>query len=207
MRRLIAGGLLAALLVPGPATGALYRWVDEDDVVHYTTERESIPAARRADAVEIEHPQPRTGPVPATTGPAGTAPPQTEPSATPAGTQVIQFSPGGPIAVPARLNGVPLVLLVDTGADRTVISPAAMARAGFEVRGEAVSITGVTGTAAATLASVPELDVAGARLGPLAVVVHDSGLQGADGLLGRDVLDAFTFTVDAALGRATLAPR
>jgi hypothetical protein len=28
-----------------------------------------------------------------------------------------------------------------------------------------------------------------------------------DGLLGRDVLDAFTLTVDTVAGRATLTPR
>jgi hypothetical protein len=31
--------------------------------------------------------------------------------------------------------------------------------------------------------------------------------QSADGLLGRDVLDAFTLTVDAATQRAILLPR
>jgi hypothetical protein len=38
-------------------------------------------------------------------------------------------------------------------------------------------------------------------------VVHALPGQSADGLLGRDVLDAFTVTVDAASQRATLVPR
>ena len=58
---------------------------------------------------------------------------------------------------------------------------------------------------------VPQLDVAGARIGPLAVIVHalfaDGRSVAADGLLGRDVLDAFTLTVDPVAGRATLTPR
>jgi len=58
---------------------------------------------------------------------------------------------------------------------------------------------------------VPLLDVAGARIGPLAVIVHALPAAGRfeaiDGLLGRDALDAFTLTVDAASGRATLTPR
>jgi hypothetical protein len=37
--------------------------------------------------------------------------------------------------------------------------------------------------------------------------VHDAGLGGLDGLLGRDVLDAFTVTIDTAGGRAMLVPR
>jgi predicted aspartyl protease len=115
---------------------------------------------------------------------------------------------GGPLIVSALLNGTPLTLLVDTGADRTLISPTAMARAGFDLRqGTPVNIRGVTGDAVATLVSVPRLDVAGARVGPVAVVVHPLAGQSVDGLLGRDVLDAFTVTVDAASQRATLTPR
>ena len=114
---------------------------------------------------------------------------------------------GGPLVVDASLNGVPLRLVLDTGADRTLISPAAMARAGFDASGSTqVHIRGVTGDAVATLVSVPGLDVAGTRVGPVAVVVHALPGQGADGLLGRDVLDAFTLTVDAAAQRATLDP-
>ena len=57
------------------------------------------------------------------------------------------------------------------------------------------------------LLTVPSIDVAGSRVGPVALLVHDAGLNGIDGLLGRDVLDAFTVTIDTAAGRATLTPR
>jgi hypothetical protein len=39
------------------------------------------------------------------------------------------------------------------------------------------------------------------------VIVLDVGVAGVDGLLGRDVLDHFTLTVDTARGQATLVPR
>jgi hypothetical protein len=65
----------------------------------------------------------------------------------------------------------------------------------------------VTGSSIAQVVTVPLLDVAGTRLGPLSLLVHDIGLGVADGLLGRDVLDAFTVTIDTAAGRATLTPR
>ena len=68
-------------------------------------------------------------------------------------------------------------------------------------------IRGVTGDAVAPLVSVPRLDLAGTRVGPIAVVVHALTAPGVDGLLGRDVLDAFTLTVDAASQRAILMPR
>jgi hypothetical protein len=49
--------------------------------------------------------------------------------------------------------------------------------------------------------------VAGAQLGPVVVVVHEVPAPGLDGLLGRDLLNAFTLTVDPASGHATLTPR
>jgi hypothetical protein len=39
------------------------------------------------------------------------------------------------------------------------------------------------------------------------VIVLDTPTEQLDGLLGRDVLDSFTLTVDSAAGRATLVPR
>lgn len=186
-------GLLAALVcVTAPATAQLYRWTDAGGTVYYTTDLASIPSAYRESARDIGAPTP--GPPGPTSAPepAGVAIPYT----------------GGPLVVDAWLNGVPLRLLLDTGADRTLISPAAMSRAGFSVAaGPTVQIRGVTGNAVAPLVSVPRLDLAGSRVGPLAVVVHDLTGDDVDGLLGRDVLDSFTLTVDAASERAILAPR
>jgi clan AA aspartic protease (TIGR02281 family) len=128
-----------------------------------------------------------------------------EPAAPPGA--VIPYN-GGPLIVDAAINGVALRLLVDTGAERTLLTHDALARVGIDVSaGTPVQIRGVTGDAAATLVSIPRLDVAGTRIGPLAVIVHTIVGQNVDGLLGRDVLDGFTVTVDAAARRATLVPR
>jgi predicted aspartyl protease len=188
--------VLAVVLVlaaAAPAAAALYRWTAADGTIHYTSDPESIPEARRAAAVEIGHPAARPAPPPPAPAPPGV---------------VVPFVRGGAVVVDARLNGVPLRLLLDTGADRTVIAPGALARAGIDgARGAPVRITGVTGSAAATLVAVPGLDVAGVHVGPLAVIAHAVPGETLDGLLGRDVLDAFTVTFDAAGGRATLVPR
>lgn len=174
------------------AEAALYRWVDDKGVIHYTGERDAIPEAYRGTAQVLDHPSAR-------------AP---QPSASPAPGAVVPFAPGAPVMVDAFLNGVPLRLLLDTGADRTVISPAALGRAGIDVTaGTPVRITGVTGSTSASLVGVQRLDVAGAQVGPLAVVAHAVPGDGLDGLLGRDVLDAFTVTFDASGNRATLTPR
>ncbi|MGH2358538.1 MAG: retropepsin-like aspartic protease [Candidatus Limnocylindria bacterium] len=182
------------LLLPGETAAELYRWQGPDGTTYYTGDLESIPPAHRASARAIGHPGPRSSTPPAP--PAARA------------TTVIPFSTGAPVVVDAFLNGVPLRLMLDTGADRTVLSHDVVERAGYSLAGGTpVSIHGVTGTAAATLLNVPRLDVAGARVGPLAIVVHSIRGVSVDGLLGRDVLDAFTITVDGAANRATLVPR
>jgi hypothetical protein len=183
------------VLLASPAWAQLYRWTDAAGTVYYTTDLATIPAAYRDSARDIGAPQP--------------GPPQ--PSPPPASAGVVIPYTGGPLMVDASINGVPLRLLLDTGADRTLISPVAMARAGFDVtRGTPVQLRGVTGDAVAVLVSVPRLDLAGTRVGPVAVIVHTVNAltgQSVDGLLGRDVLDAFTLTVDSAGQRAILVPR
>ena len=165
--------------------------MDDKGVVHYTSERDAIPEAFRAVAQALDHPHPRAS----------------EPSASPSGA-VVPFPSGAPVMVEAFLNGVALRLLLDTGAERTVISPAALGRAGIDVSvGMPVRITGVAGSTSAVMIAVQRLDVAGAQVGPLAIVAHAVPGDWLDGLLGRDVLDAFTVTFDASENRATLTPR
>src|SRR5919108_2234495 len=106
--------LLVVLTLATPSAAGLFRWTSPDGAVHYTSDPESIPEAYRAGAVDVGAPAPNPTPPP-TPAPAGT---------------VLPFGGGGPVVVQARLNGVALSLLLDTGADRTVIAPAALARAG-----------------------------------------------------------------------------
>jgi hypothetical protein len=188
----VLAALATLLLLVPPAAAQLYRWTDATGTVHYTTDPATIPPAFRDSAQDIGAPTP--GPI--------VAPP-------PPPSRVIEIPyTGGPMVVGAVLNGVTLRLIVDTGADRTLISPAAMARAGFDPgAGTPVQVRGVTGEAAATLVRVPRLDIGGTPVGPVAVVVHTLAADGVDGLLGRDVLDAFTVTVDAVARRALLIPR
>lgn len=184
-RALIA--VLAAVLALAPAVHAeVYHWTDRDGVEHYTTTASRIPERYRAGVRVIDTPAPAVDQVP---GPAGT----------------VLSAGGGPIMAEAHLNGVPLTLVVDTGASRTVIAPAALQRAGVDLAtARVIRIVGVTGSTEAREVVVPRLDVAGAQIGPLTVIAHDVPGLPAHGLLGRDVLDHFVLTVDAARGRATL---
>ena len=188
--------LAGCCCLAAPAAGDLYRWTDAEGTVHYTADLASIPPTFRDTATPLNTPQARPIPPPTANEPVA-----------------LKVSPGAPITVEARLNGVGLTLIVDTGADRTVISPEVIERAGLAGgAGRSVQVIGVTGTSTATLVTLPLLDVAGARIGPIVVVAHAlpstfRGSDAVDGLLGRDVLDAFTLSVDTASGRATLTPR
>jgi hypothetical protein len=53
---------------------------------------------------------------------------------------------------------------------------------------------------------VNSVEVGGARVAPLLVVIHDSDLKGAEGLLGRDFLANFNVTIDSKEQLVTLAP-
>ncbi len=196
MKRWLGAAILLALATPAHA--ALYRWVDTSGVTYYTSERDAIPEQYRASAQKLDAPSARTA-EPATAA--------ASPAASPTSGATVPLPSGAPIMVDALLNGVRLRLVLDTGADRTVISPAALGRAGIDTTGATpFRISGVTGSSSAALVNVPRLDIAGAQVGPLGVVAF--AVPGEfDGLLGRDVLDAFTVTFDPAQNRATLTPR
>ena len=185
--------LALAALAP-PAVAGLYQWTDADGVRHYTSDLASIPPAYRPGVRDIGSPRPRPAPPAETRRAVG-------------GEAKIARS-AAPIVVAAEINGVALKLIVDTGADRTMLVPSAVARAGLSAEGgPPVRIIGVTGSAIATELIVAQMDVAGVRVGPLPVIVHQAPVDTADGLLGRDVLDFFTLTVDSTTGRAILEPR
>src|SRR2546430_15704468 len=107
MRAALAVLLVLAMATPSGA--GLFRWTAPDDAIHYTSDPESIPEKYRAAAVDVGAPAPNPTP-PAPPVPAGTGPP---------------FGGGGPGGGQGRPNGGALRLLPDTGADRTVRTPAA----------------------------------------------------------------------------------
>lgn len=123
------------------------------------------------------------------------------------GTTVIPFTPGRPIYVEVGVNGRTRARLVlDTGADSTVIAPSVLRAAGLSFTGHS-TIRGVTGQATVEVYEVASLEVGNSRVGPLKVLAHGAADPTADGLLGRDFLDRFTVTIDNAAGRVTLSPK
>lgn len=185
--------VLAAALVPALASGEVYRWVDADGTLHYASGLERVPERYRGKAELVPaSPAPDPPPVPAPVS---------------AATR-IAFTPGHPILVSARIGGAgPVTLVLDTGADRTLVAPSALQALGIggSAAGRA-EITGVTGSAHADVIWVTSIEVEQARVGPLAVIAHDPGLGMAQGLLGRDFLGQFRVTIDSQKGVVTLLP-
>jgi len=199
--------LLIALALPATAAAQTYRWTDAQGGVNYSQGLYSVPEPYRANARIVGGSDP--APAAATTAAPGATPGAATPGAAPgqAGTR-IQFTPGRPIMVSARINGGGTAdLMLDTGAQVTVINPRVLAALGVSMRSAQRSMLhGVTGSADALTVTVDSIDVQGAQAGPLQIVSHDAG-SGGDGLLGRDFLDRFMVNIDNAAGVVTLTPR
>jgi len=192
MRRRLAALLLLALLVPGTASGQVYRWVDEEGTLHFTSGLDRVPPRYRETAELVP------------------SSPSAEPE-TPdpvAAVSRITFTPGSPIFVNARINGAgPIILILDTGADRTLVAPAALRALGIATEGAGrAELTSVTGTRQVEVVWVTSVEVERARVGPLQVIAHDAELGQAHGLLGRDFLERFRVTIDSQSGVVTLTP-
>lgn len=202
MRRALPVALsLSALLAACPlaARAEIYRYVDEKGQASYVDGIENVPERFRRAATPIGM---RNAPV--ATAPAGGG------AAKPSGAAVIKYTPGQRIVVDVKINGTfTAKLLLDTGADRTMISPRTLQAAGVTINRPVASgrITGATGTDKIDYVVVDSLEVGEARVGKMPVASYELAGDGGEGLLGRDFLDQFKVTIDAAAGEVHLAPK
>jgi hypothetical protein len=193
VRAALAIGLAALLVLPSTGSAQMLRWEDAEGTVHFSNAPDAhrSPAEAAADAAVI--PDDRAGP----------------PVARAALTR-IRFAPGAPIVVSARISDAasPVSLILDTGADRTMVAPQALWRIGIStLNAPRAMIKGVTGLSHGDVVHVSSVQVGEARVGPLPIVAHDADLKHAEGLLGRDFLEHFTVTIDAREQVVTLAPK
>jgi hypothetical protein len=193
----ITAVLMAILLLPPLTSAQVYRWED-DGALHFSNSYERIPESQRAQFGP---------PPPVSVETADPASSTANPASSSAVTR-IPYTPGSPILVSASIGGTgSLTLILDTGADRTMVSPGALGRLGIPVGdGLPARIKGVTGTAEGSMVQVASVEVGQAKVGPLRILVHDAELK-ADGLLGRDFLEHFTVTIDSKERQVTLAPK
>jgi predicted aspartyl protease len=198
---LTLGVVLAAL--PQAGRAEIFRYTDERGQNSYVEGLENVPERYRSAAVPMGFRS-----VPA-------LPPSTKDAAAAArpggGTTLIKYTPGQRIMVDVKINGgFSTQLLLDTGADRTMISPRVLTAAGVSITKPVATgqITGVTGTDKISYVVVDSLEVGEAKVGKMPVGSYElAGTGTGDGLLGRDFLDQFKMTVDATRGEVTLAPK
>jgi Aspartyl protease/Domain of unknown function (DUF4124) len=207
---MLAALALGAVAPPCPAHAQLYRWVNEQGEVHFTQGLENIPERFRAGARLLGYPE-AAPPGPA---PAPGAPPATGEEARPGAPVVrggarIPFTPGSPILVTVRINGLRTVRLVlDTGAEHTLIHTRTLAAIGVDpTGGRPITVMGVTGAADGRYVGLESLEVGEASVAPLGVIAYDLLLREGDGLLGRDFLDRFKVSVDIEARVVILSPR
>jgi hypothetical protein len=90
-----------------------------------------------------------------------------------------------------------------------MISPRTLLAAGVAITRPIATgqITGATGTDKIDYVVVESLEVGAARVGKMPVGSYELAGNAGEGLLGRDFLDQFKVTMDAAAGEVHLAPK
>lgn len=196
--------LVAITLVLGvvaPASAQFFRWTDEHGVNHYTEGIDGVPERYRATATPLTY---RNTPA----APPETAAASGKPQAT--GVTTIQYTPGQPIMVDVRLNDSATArLMLDTGADRTLVSPRALVAAGVSLARVVAraQVAGVTGTDQVDYVIIDSIAVGDARVGRMPIAAYEMPQAPGDGLLGRDFLDQFHVQIDSTRGVVTLSPK
>lgn len=174
----------------------MYYWIDDQRIQNYSARIENIPKEYRSKAQLLSLP------------PAPPAPPDLKPSPPIKGPTRIPFSPGSPVLVQAKINGLgPFTLILDTGAERTMISPSVLSRLGLATENEPpIILRGVTGAGFANRVWIDFIEIGETRVGPLLIAVYPLDLKGAQGLLGRDFLSNLNLTIDSKEKVVTLTP-
>ena len=119
----------------------------------------------------------------------------------------LAFGDNGPrMTVPVQIAGAgPYDFVIDTGAQRTVISRELASKLGLAV-GRTVRLTGMTGTETVGTVVIPSISVStlgGERIeAPALAAVH----LGASGMLGIDALQGHALAIDFDNQRMTIAP-
>jgi predicted aspartyl protease len=108
------------------------------------------------------------------------------------------------MTVPVRINGAgPFAFMVDTGAQRTVLTHAVARKLALAPAGQAVLVS-VAGTDTVDIVHVRELMLGSRRFADLETpLVDDAGLE-AEGILGLDSLQGQRVTIDFAANRLTI---
>ena len=122
------------------------------------------------------------------------------------------FSRGRLIPVPVRLahgsESHRATMALDTGARRTVVTPAVARELGFDAEdlGSTTRIVSATGPASASLVRLDSVSVLGLRVTGLRVVCFPlARALGIEGVLGLDFLNRFRVVIDGPTETVTIS--
>jgi predicted aspartyl protease len=110
------------------------------------------------------------------------------------------------MTVPVMINGQgPFDFVIDTGADRTVVSRELADRLGLPIAGRA-RLHAMGGTAEVRLVKIDQVDVSTNRKRNIKAAALEARYLGADGLLGIDSLKGQRIVMDFVAGTMKLQP-
>lgn len=190
IRYYIALTILALLFLASPSlTADLFRWEDENGVVHFTDNQHNIPKQFLDKVTRIKSPPPSKAPE------------------TPLFNQRSSIplkEIGTAAVVQVKLNDRALGnFIVDTGASYTVISRATARRLAIDLKKELpkIRLQTANGMIDVPLVELDSIEVGGMRVGDLMAAVHDfSHDRSVSGLLGLNFLSHFRIDIDTKNG-------
>lgn len=178
------------LLTLVPADAEIYKWVDRDGRVHFTDTTAGIPPEYR------NHIEEKTSTAPAL-----------QPTAAPTSYKIPLRRAGNAMLVEAVVDSTrPARLLLDTGAEFTVLSTAVARSLALNVKDAAVvPLRSASGEFFAPMMKVQSITVGEAAVHDVEVIIHDA-TPGLDGLLGMSFLDNFLVTISGSDHKLILTP-
>ena len=201
MLRVLHLSCVLVLLLLAPGYAQIYKWVDRDGRVHFTDTIAGIPPEyrRRIEEKASNAPALSAEPVPPRPTPERSAIASTPaaPTSAHAGYTVPLRRDGNARIVEAVVDGtVRMQLLLDTGAEFTVLSTAAARSLSLNLSNTAViPLRSASGVFFAPMTKVQAMTVGDATVHDVEVIVHDA-TPGLDGLLGMSFLDHFSLTIE-----------
>lgn len=200
----------AALCAAEPVRAEIYKWVDGDGDIHFTTDLSKVPAGQRSGAEEGARERERSSVIQRHSSSPVAVPARRAPGRSArAGqkTYTIPIPPGGVnLPVMVQLNDrVMAPFIIDTGASDVAIPRSVAEQLGIEIGPDTLTkryrtANGVIDAAVVTLDSV---SLGGARVEDVQASVSDSL---PTGLLGLSYFNHFHYQVDSARGLVHLTP-
>ena len=212
LARLLLAAPLLVLALPAAAPAEIYKWVDAEGRLHYTTDLSKVPARQRLRSEQGAREREASDAVQRTTSrrrpaPARRASSYGRTSQAEKKTYTIRIPPGGRnLPVMVELNdSVMAPFIIDTGATHVAVPRKFVEELGIETDENTPTQTYHTanGVIESQLVTLDSVSIGGARVEDVQASVSDSL---PIGLLGLSYFNHFEYRVDSARGLVHLTP-